>query len=200
MPEDRPQWFDLKHLLPSGCSSILDIGCGRGQTLSLCPDIPLRVGIDNDPQAVSLAMARIPEAHFQVARAEALPFADRTFDVIVSCVSLPYMNIPVALRECARVIRPSGKLFLSIHTWEFTKLLWRNTRPNLAGSAFRAYVTANGLAFHFLGRVFPYPIKPTLMESFQTVTGLERALRRAGFADLSRLARRVPSFTAVRCG
>lgn len=198
MSSSLPQWFDLASLLPANCSSILDIGCGNGQTLSLCPQIPYRVGVDLDPNAISEASATVPGAHFRIARGEALPFPDASFDAVISSVALPYMNIPLALNECARVMRPGGVLYMSVHTWSFLRMLWATKRPNLAGRVYRAYVTLNGLSFHCCGKVFPYPLRPSLMESFQTEHGLRRALDVAGFHHVRELPRRVPAYSAIR--
>jgi ubiquinone/menaquinone biosynthesis C-methylase UbiE len=134
----------------------------------------------------------------RVAKAEELPFRDASFDAAVSCVALPYTNIPLALRECARVLRSGAVFYLSIHSWDFLNLCWRRSRPNLAGRIFRSYVALNGLTFHFTGRVFPYPLRPSLTESFQTERGIKCALATAGFRDIQVLSRRVPSLVARR--
>jgi ubiquinone/menaquinone biosynthesis C-methylase UbiE len=198
MGDDLPQWYDIATLLPSECASILDIGCGDGRTLTLCPNIPYRVGIDCYSGAIDQARRNVPGADFRVATAESLPFEDGHFDAAVSCVALPYVNIPVALRECARVLRSGAPFYLSIHTWDFINMLWRHSRPNLAGRVFRVYVTLNGLSLHFVGKVFRYPLNSSLMESFQTRSGMTRALAAAGFRDIQELPRRVPSFVATR--
>lgn len=196
MNVDLPQWHDLTALLPTTCRSIIDIGCGDGRTLALCPNIAVRVGIDCAPTEIERARKAVPEAEFYVANAEALPFRDESFDAAISCVALPYANIPRALSECARVLRKGGVFCLSVHSWEFINLLWRQSQPNIKGRVFRTYITLNGLSLHFFGKVFPYPLKPSLMESFQTDRGIMRALLAAGFRDICKLPSRVPSFTA----
>jgi ubiquinone/menaquinone biosynthesis C-methylase UbiE len=198
MGDDLPQWYDIANLLPPECASILDIGCGDGRTLSLCPNIPYRAGIDYSSEAIDQARRNVPGADFRVAMAESLPFEDAHFDAAISCVTLPLVNIPVALRECARVLKSGAPFYLSFHTWDFINLLWQDYRPNLAGRVYRVYVTINGLIFHFTGKVFRYPLKPTLTESFQTKSALTRALTAAGFRDIQELPRRVPSFVATR--
>jgi ubiquinone/menaquinone biosynthesis C-methylase UbiE len=198
MTDNLPQWHDIANLLPSKCTSILDIGCGDGRTLSLCPNVAYRAGTDCDPGAIDQARRNVAGADFRVGRAESLPFEDARFDAAVSCVTLPYVNIPVALRECARVLRSGAAFYLSIHSWDFINMRWARSKPNLAGRVFRCYVTLNGLSLHFTGKVFRYPLKPSLMESFQTRRGLTRALADAGFRDIQELPRRVPSFVATR--
>jgi ubiquinone/menaquinone biosynthesis C-methylase UbiE len=197
MSEDQ-QWHDISNLIGEHCQSILDIGCGDGQTLKFCPHVPFRAGIDISPRAIELAQKSIPDGHFQLSAGESLPFEDDRFDAVVSCVALPYMDIPVVLKECARIMRPSGKLLVSIHDWEFLQFLWKNTPCNLAGKVFRAYVALNGFSYHLFGKLFRYPLRPSMMESYQTEAALRKSLSAAGFHQVTRLDRRVPSFVAIR--
>jgi arsenite methyltransferase len=122
----------LLELIPwRGDEYVLDIGCGRGLLLL---DAARRltagkaIGIDSW-RWVDLAGNR-PEAARENARraevadrvevtggdAQCLPFADASFDVIVSSAALH--NIPgragrqQALREIARVLKPGGRLAL----------------------------------------------------------------------------------------
>lgn len=198
MRDQHPQWHDISTFLPDPCNSILDVGCGEGGTLALCPQVSFRVGIDCDQTAIDKARRMVHRAHFCVGSAAALPYPDETFDAIVSCVVLPYVNIPAVLRECSRVLRRGGVIMLSVHTWDLINLLWRQHRPNLAGRMFRIYVALNGLYFHFTGRLFSYPLKRGLMESFQTDKRMVKALGAAGFQGVVKLPRPVSSFVATR--
>ena len=195
---ETPQWYDLNSFLPDNCGSILDLGCGDGSTLTLCPKVPRRVGIDIDPDAIRKAIAKVPGAEFFVGTGESLPFPDSSFDAIVCCVAIPYMNIPSALKECARVVRPGGMILLSYHSWVFLRQCWRRNNANLAGYLFRTYVTLNGISFHLFGRIFRYPLRPSMTESFQTEMALKRCLREAGFEEFRKLPRHVPSCIATR--
>lgn len=42
----------------------------------------------------------------------ALPFADESFDIVLSCGVLEYVDLDDGLRESARVLKPGGKLVL----------------------------------------------------------------------------------------
>jgi ubiquinone/menaquinone biosynthesis C-methylase UbiE len=42
----------------------------------------------------------------------ALPFGDETFDIVLSCGVLEYVDLDDGLRESARVLKPGGKLVL----------------------------------------------------------------------------------------
>jgi ubiquinone/menaquinone biosynthesis C-methylase UbiE len=115
-------------------------------------------------------------------RAERLPFAAASFGRVVSSVAMPYMDIPQALAEIRRVLRPEGSLFIGVHDAQFTLRELRNALPRLTPTLYRLYVLANGLVFYLSGRVLPFP--NGRIESFQTECGLKLALERAGFAHL----------------
>jgi SAM-dependent methyltransferase len=102
---------------------VLDIGCGAGH--ELIPFIFHRggsgVGLDVVPETgragFELFETIAPQARLNFVRgaAEALPFGDGYFDVVVCRLALPYMENDRALGEMARVIRCGGALLLKIH-------------------------------------------------------------------------------------
>ncbi len=89
--------------------SVLDVGCGRGGVARMLAAEGAEVtGIDPLAEAVAEASATVPEARFQVAGAEALPFADGSFDAVVIINALHHVPGPLmggALEEAARVSR-----------------------------------------------------------------------------------------------
>jgi ubiquinone/menaquinone biosynthesis C-methylase UbiE len=179
------------HLLPpipDGCRSILDIGCGAGQTLiasSLADDV-LACGIDPDQAALALGRTLTTRIYFTAATGEALPYPAEVFDMVYSRVALPYTNIPVALAEIARVLRPGGTVWLSLHPARFAlRAMGRALRArSLRGTIFPVYVVLNGLMLHLLGRQMYWPLGRRRFESVQTSGGIARALRRAGFTEV----------------
>lgn len=162
--------------------SVLDIGCGTGQTLMAIGNHKRRVGVDVDVEALRFGLSGTMTSGIRVAAAqgERLPFADRTFDFVYSRVALPYMNIPAALAEMHRVLRPSGRLWLTLHTIDIPAAQFR--RGNLKGKIYAAYTVLNGLWFHFSGRTFRF--LQGLCESIQTERGMRIALSRAGFSKI----------------
>ena len=99
---------------------ILDAGCGGGgMPLSLAEEAQLVVGIDpveRFPDAgVVLGRERsLRNLHFALADGMYLPFRDGTFDVVLSHAVIEHVvNAPLYLRECARVLAPGGRLYLS---------------------------------------------------------------------------------------
>ena len=95
--------------------SALDVGCGEGRFSRILRDnhIPV-VGID--PTEALLMQARLsdPSGHYQLARAESLPFPSASFDLVVSYLTL--IDIPdfrAGIREMVRVLKPGGTLLIA---------------------------------------------------------------------------------------
>jgi len=126
---------------------------------------------------------RVDEFRFLI-RDRAGQFA-ASFDAVLSRVALPYMNLPIALEEIARVLRHGGEVWLVFQRFAFVRSeLMKSLRTvNAQHAVFLCYVILNGLVLHFLGRTFRFPLNPRFCESFQTERGIRRALARAGFAD-----------------
>ncbi len=110
--------------------SVLEIGCGTGLILGrLAPVSARAVGVDLSPRM--LARARSRGLEVQVANAVSLPFADESFDVVVSFKVLPHVEqIEAALREAARVARPGGRLFLEYYNRHSLRHIIRRIRPS----------------------------------------------------------------------
>ena len=64
---------------------------------------------------IAIAQRDVPDVDFQVADFMALPFADAEFDVAISSHALLFAEDRIAaLREWHRVVRPGGRLSLSV--------------------------------------------------------------------------------------
>lgn len=193
------------HVLPAigaADESILDVGCGIGQTLVAGGGASgrLLVGVDIDLDCLQYGRAHFPAIAFLHSGAEQLPFRDAAFDLVVSRVALPYTVLRQSLPETARVLRAGGRVWFTLHP--FTK-----TRHHLARAIrelawkdviFQCYVIANGLSLHWFGRQFRFPVNGRC-ESFQTVRGMRRLLGRMGFADVAFPAGRHFLCTARKC-
>src|SRR5262249_26106375 len=100
---------------------LLDVACGTGRTLHQIGQAhtDLRFyGIDLSPAYVQLARRRLvhlAEVALAVENAEALPFADATFDIATSVYlfhELPRNARRNVVRELFRVVRPGGLLVI----------------------------------------------------------------------------------------
>ena len=103
-------------VIPPGVTSILDVGCGAGQTLiasRLRPAVRA-VGVDPDFEALALGRRLGAPVHLVHACGESLPFAADSFDMVISRVAVPYMRRGSALAEMARVLRPGGHALLVV--------------------------------------------------------------------------------------
>ncbi|HWP55278.1 MAG TPA: class I SAM-dependent methyltransferase [Pyrinomonadaceae bacterium] len=107
-------------------SRVLDVGCGSGWAMRLLADYAVNgrvTGIDISDEMVNLARESSrshPNTDFEVASAEQLPFPDNEFTYAFSMESLYYYrNIPKALKEIQRVLKPGGSFFAVVDLyWE----------------------------------------------------------------------------------
>ncbi len=101
---------------PLAGKQILDIGCGAGALARSLSSQGARVaGIDPNSEALEAARQAVPMGTFRAASAEALPFADHSFDGTVFLNSLhhvPKPAMPRALQEAARVIKPAARIVI----------------------------------------------------------------------------------------
>jgi SAM-dependent methyltransferase len=93
-------------------ASVLDVGCGTGlSTRTLARVADRVVGIDSSPEMLSHAAGGAGIV-YQQARAEALPFADRSFDLINVGLAFHWFAREAFLREARRVLRDDGWLVI----------------------------------------------------------------------------------------
>ncbi len=99
---------------------VLDAGCGGGgMPLSLAEDATSVVGIDPAERFQEAGVRLGAEhgmrnLHFALADGMALPFRDGTFDLVLSHAVIEHVaDAPLYLRECARVLAPGGRVYLS---------------------------------------------------------------------------------------
>lgn len=98
---------------------VLDVACGTGR---LARAASARVGprgsvtaVDLNPAMLEVAASLAPEIEWREAPAESLPFADETFDAVISQFGLMFFeDRQAALREMNRVLRSGNHLAVAV--------------------------------------------------------------------------------------
>jgi ubiquinone/menaquinone biosynthesis C-methylase UbiE len=104
---------------------VLDVGCGPGffvaEILETVGAEGAVVGVDLSPQMLEVAANRAGDAanvEFVESAAAPLPVADASFDRALSVQVLEYVeDVPAALRELHRVVRPGGRVVVWDVDW-----------------------------------------------------------------------------------
>ena len=110
---------------------ILDAGCGVGMYTEQFRRFSPRVtGVEVDPAVAAQAAARLPG--IVLAPAEALPFADGSFDVVFSHEVIEHVtDDAAAAAEMARVLAPGGRIVMfcpnRLYPFETHGHYWRGT-------------------------------------------------------------------------
>jgi SAM-dependent methyltransferase len=98
---------------------VLDIACGTGNvTIPLARRGAVVTGLDMTPHLLEEARGRATREglriRFDEGFAETLPYADASFDVLVSMFGIMFSPLPATVAsEMARVLRPGGRLALA---------------------------------------------------------------------------------------
>ena len=93
----------------------LDVGCGEGRFCRMLGQHGVKaIGIDPTPALIAAAHLRDVEGQYLEAGAELLPFADATFDLVVSYLTLiDFADFGAAISEMVRVLKPGGALLIA---------------------------------------------------------------------------------------
>lgn len=100
-------------------NNLLDLGTGTGRMLELLAPLATHaVGMDQSPQMLALARARLEKAglrNVQLRQGDiyALPVERDAYDLVIIHQVLHYLDDPArAVRETARALRPAGRLLI----------------------------------------------------------------------------------------
>jgi ubiquinone/menaquinone biosynthesis C-methylase UbiE len=169
--DESAPWYRLvlEYLGNLEGKGLLEIACGKGGFSRLLAERCARVtGVDFSGAALEIASRNTgngggPAAvNFIQGDAHRLPFANESFDVVVSCETIEHLPDPGAgLNEMARVCRTNGLLYL--------------TTPN--------YVNANGL-YYLYARARNKRATPGGDQPFDSVflfPQIRKMVRRAGW-------------------
>ena len=98
---------------------VLDVACGTGVLACAAarqagPDGQV-VGLDPNPEMLSVARAKDNRIEWREGQAESLPFAEASFDHVVSQFGFMFFeDQKAALLEMMRVLRPGGRLTVAV--------------------------------------------------------------------------------------
>ena len=107
----------VRHLRLRPQERVLDLGCGSGWLATLCAEAGARVvACDIAPAGVAAARARYPQSgSFVVGDAYAVGLTSNVADVIVLSEVLEHLDdIPTALGELKRLLRPGGRVMVTV--------------------------------------------------------------------------------------
>lgn len=99
---------------------LVDVGCGPGMLLRRLSEIrpgAFRItAVDQSPGMIQEAAKRMDGEHVRLAvgRAEDMPFADASFDVVTAMGMLEYAQADLALKEFARIARMGGYVLVTM--------------------------------------------------------------------------------------
>jgi SAM-dependent methyltransferase len=103
--------------LPAG-AHVLDVGCGTGEYVHRINELGFRAtGVEPAEAMRQIAIEKNPSATILDGLATRLPFPDASFDLVICIEVLRYLHpgdSRLALQEAARVLKPGGRLFLTM--------------------------------------------------------------------------------------
>lgn len=186
--------------------SVLDVGCGAGTGVKywLTKGARKVTGVDISEDAIRRAKVRhkgINRATFALADAQALPFGNDSFDVIVSLEAIEHLSEPEKfLLECRRVIKTGGTFICSTPNKKVTTPLFkRPANPyhvkEFCPAEFSAMVSCCFGAVTDYGQCL-LKLKDRIKPGFITVTMLLLA-RVPGGDSIRKLLRRIGKFALV---
>jgi SAM-dependent methyltransferase len=106
----------MKPLLAGGgYRRALDVGCGEGRLCRMMAAMGIETtGLDPTPSLIAYARNAHPDGTYIEEGAEAMPFEDGSFDLVVSCLSLiDIADYRAAIVEMVRVLEPGGTLMIA---------------------------------------------------------------------------------------
>ena len=168
----KPITYQRRKVVPKAAGKVLELGIGGGMNLIHYDTAQVASVSGVDPSAELRAIAAMAprpdglQVDIQDGTAEALPFADASFDCVVCTFTLcSVASPPAALAEAKRVLRPGGRFLFCEHglspdpkvaDWQrFIEPLWKRlaggchlTRPVAAS------ITAAGFALTDLNTMY----------------------------------------------
>jgi len=202
-------------LVPPPARRTLEVGCGEGR---VSRDLTARghrvTALDASPTLLGAAAESDPESEYVLGTAEALPFADASFALVVAYnVLMDVADMPAAVAEAARVLEPGGHLCACVTHPLADAGGWAHDADDapfvlegsyLAARPFRVSVERAGLTMTFDGMAYPLEAYAGALEAAGlAIEALRQPVPAAGAASAAEGAgwgrwRRVPMFLMLR--
>ncbi len=148
-PREAAAW-----LAGSQHAHLLELGAGTGKLTEQLLALGHRVvATDPLPEMLQHLVARLPDAQVVLATAEHIPMRARSVDTVVGAQSFHWFDLPRALPEIARVLRPGGHIALA---WNLRdeRIPWVKRLGALIGTQEQANDPTNALlSSHLFGFV-----------------------------------------------
>jgi ubiquinone/menaquinone biosynthesis C-methylase UbiE len=131
--KDGAYRFDLRVRELARNADVLEFGCGNAsQACDLARSARSVTGIDISDVAIEVARANadaagLTNATFKVMNAEAMDFADGSFDLVFGRGIIHHLDLERSFKEISRVLRPGG-----------AALFWEPLGDNVVFNAYRA--------------------------------------------------------------
>ena len=155
LPEERVEAAMLEAVGAAPVNAVLDLGTGAGRMLEiLAPRATRAVGVDQSPQMLSVARARLERGGLRNAQLRqgdlyALPVELDFYDLVVMHQVLHYLDDPLrAIREATRALRPGGRLLIvdfAPHDEESLRLAHAHRRLGFSTEEVAGFLVAAGL-------------------------------------------------------
>jgi SAM-dependent methyltransferase len=113
----------LQGRCPAG-STVLDVGCGTGAVMAALAYRYCVAGIDVDTASLQLCRERHPTLDVRQGEAEALDFADESFDAVLALDVIGNAGVrdkAALVHEARRVLRPGGVLVLQAAAYDWLR-------------------------------------------------------------------------------
>ncbi|MBP2321337.1 SAM-dependent methyltransferase [Kibdelosporangium banguiense] len=111
--EHRPDYpaAAIDWVLPGGVSDVLDLAAGTGKLTGSLIDLGLAVtAVEPDAAMLGELRKRFPSATALIGTAERIPLDDCSVDAVLVGQAFHWFDVPKALDEIGRVLRPGGRV------------------------------------------------------------------------------------------
>jgi 2-polyprenyl-3-methyl-5-hydroxy-6-metoxy-1,4-benzoquinol methylase len=115
----------IEALCLSSSATILEVGCANGWFTEILTAYGQITGIDLADSAVEQARQRVPAANFYCGDFNHHPFAERSFDLVVSLETFSHIDQTTFLERVSTLLKPGGHLLLTTQNrYVYLRQVW----------------------------------------------------------------------------